>query len=78
MIMTYLLSHYRARGSSLLKNLPPWPQTDGLQVAEISDALGLVPVSIRKRVDRAIAHVVDQGLDRFMECCRADRRCDSY
>ncbi len=41
-----------------------------LQVAEISDAVGLVPVSKRQRVERAIAHVVGQGLDRFMECCR--------
>ena len=41
-----------------------------LKVANISDALDLVPVSKRAYVEHAVGHAVRQGLDSWMECCQ--------
>ncbi len=41
-----------------------------LKVANISDALDLVPVSKRQDVEHAVAHAIGQGLNSLMECCQ--------
>ncbi len=42
-----------------------------LKVANISDALDLVPVSEREHVEHAVVHAIGQGLDSLLKCCQS-------
>jgi len=46
------------------------PEMAELKVANIFDALDLVPVCKTQIVEIALAHATGQGLDDLMECCK--------